>query len=130
MADNFLEYQREAFEARKAKKERERKKRLRKYLEAYKKKLAQQKADQKESAEEWALTRDGRGKNPRVGICLRHVMGVKNPAGGVFLRFMPQIVDIHSRYWMKEPWGMAKKVGDLCRFSIEIVNFVSINSEL
>ena len=52
MADNFLEYQREAFEARKAKKERERKKRLRKYLEAYKKKLTQQKADQKESAEE------------------------------------------------------------------------------
>lgn len=37
MADNFLEYQREAFEARKAKKERERKKRLRKYLEDYKK---------------------------------------------------------------------------------------------
>ena len=70
MADNFLEYQREAFEARKAKKERERKKRLRKYLEAYKKKLAQQKADQKESAEEWALTRDGRSKNPRVGTCL------------------------------------------------------------
>ena len=42
MADNFLEYQREAFEARKAKKERERKKRLRKYLEDYKKKLAAQ----------------------------------------------------------------------------------------
>ena len=43
MADNFLEYQREEFEARKAKKERERKKRLRGYLEAYKKKLAEQK---------------------------------------------------------------------------------------
>lgn len=46
MADNFLEYQREEFEARKAKKERERKKRLRKYLEAYKKKLAEQKAQE------------------------------------------------------------------------------------
>lgn len=48
MADNFLEYQREAFEARKAKKERERKKRLRKYLEDYKKKLAAQKAQQQQ----------------------------------------------------------------------------------
>ena len=90
MADNFLEYQREAFEARKAKKERERKKRLRKYLEAYKKKVAQQKADQKESAEEWALTRGGRSKNLWVRTSLRHVMGVKNPAGGVILRSMPQ----------------------------------------
>ena len=48
MADNFLEYQREAFEARKAKKERERKKRLRKYLEDYKKKLAAQKPQQQQ----------------------------------------------------------------------------------
>ena len=48
MADNFLEYQREAFEARKAKKERERKKRLRKYLEDYKKKLAAQKFQQQQ----------------------------------------------------------------------------------
>ncbi len=48
MADNFLEYQREAFEARKAKKERERKKRLRKYLEDYKKKLAAQKVQQQQ----------------------------------------------------------------------------------
>lgn len=48
MADNFLEYQREAFEARKAKKERERKKRLRKYLEDYKKKLAVQKSQQQQ----------------------------------------------------------------------------------
>ncbi len=48
MADNFLEYQREAFEARKAKKERERKKRLRKYLEDYKKKLAAQKSQQQQ----------------------------------------------------------------------------------
>ena len=46
MADNFLEYQREEFEARKAKKEREHKKRLRKYLEAYKKKLAEKKAQE------------------------------------------------------------------------------------
>lgn len=48
MADNFLEYQREAFEARKAKKEREHKKRLRKYLEDYKKKLAAQKVQQQQ----------------------------------------------------------------------------------
>lgn len=48
MADNFLEYQREAFEARKAKIERERKKRLRKYLEDYKKKLAAQKSQQQQ----------------------------------------------------------------------------------
>lgn len=48
MADNFLEYQREAFEARKAKKERERKMRLRKYLEDYKKKLATQKSQQQQ----------------------------------------------------------------------------------
>ena len=48
MADNFLEYQRDAFEARKAKKERERKKRLHKYLEDYKKKLAAQKSQQQQ----------------------------------------------------------------------------------
>lgn len=87
MADNFLEYQREAFEARKAKKERERKKRLRKYLEAYKKKLAQQKADQKESAEEWALTRDGRSKNPRVGTCLRACDGSQESGRRSFSSF-------------------------------------------
>ena len=87
MADNFLEYQREAFEARKAKKERERKKRLRKYLEAYKKKLAQQKADQKESAEEWALTRDGRSKNPQVGTCLRACDGSQESGRRSFSSF-------------------------------------------
>lgn len=51
MADNFLEYQREAFEARKAKKERDRKKRLRKYLEDYKKKLTAQKSQQQQQAQ-------------------------------------------------------------------------------
>lgn len=44
MADNFLENQREEYEARKAKKEQERKKRFRRSLEAYKKKLAEEKA--------------------------------------------------------------------------------------
>lgn len=42
MADNFLENQRAEYEARKAKKEFERKKRFRRSLEAYKKKLAEQ----------------------------------------------------------------------------------------
>ncbi len=46
MADNYVEYHQQEFEARKAKKERERKKRLRRYLEAYKKKLDQEKAQQ------------------------------------------------------------------------------------
>ena len=44
MADNFLENQREEYEARKAKKEQERKKRFRRSLEAYKKKSAEEKA--------------------------------------------------------------------------------------
>ena len=45
MADNYLEYQAEEMAARRAKKERERKKRLRRYMEAYKKRLATEKAD-------------------------------------------------------------------------------------
>ncbi len=43
MADNYVENHRLEYEAWKAKKERERKKRLRKYLEAYKKKLNEEK---------------------------------------------------------------------------------------
>jgi len=42
MADNFLENQRLDFEARRARKERERRKRLHRYLEAYRRRLAQQ----------------------------------------------------------------------------------------
>lgn len=43
MADNYLEYHQQEFEARKAKKEQEHKKRLRRYLNAYRKKLAEEK---------------------------------------------------------------------------------------
>ena len=46
MADNYVEYHWQEYNARKAKKELEHKKRLRRYLEAYKKKLARQKRDQ------------------------------------------------------------------------------------
>ncbi len=42
MADNYLEYRSEELQAKKAKKEQARKARLRKYLEAYKKKLKEQ----------------------------------------------------------------------------------------
>ena len=51
MADNFLENQREEYEARKAKKEQERKKRFRRSLEAYKKKLAEEKAKNRQALE-------------------------------------------------------------------------------
>lgn len=50
MADNYVEYHWQEFEAHKAKKEKERKKRLRRYLEAYKKKLAQEKAQETDEA--------------------------------------------------------------------------------
>ncbi len=43
MADNYVEYHWQEYNARKAKKELEHKKRLRRYLEAYRKKLAEQK---------------------------------------------------------------------------------------
>ena len=43
MADNYLEYQAEEMAARRARKEREHKRKLRRYLEAYRKRLAQQK---------------------------------------------------------------------------------------
>ena len=46
MADNYVEYHWQEYNARKAKKELEHKKRLRRYPEAYKKKLAQHKRDQ------------------------------------------------------------------------------------
>jgi|GEM_PF-663697 len=65
MADNFLEYQREAFEARKAKKERERKKRLRKYLEDYKKKLAAQKFQQQQPPQDQSISPNHKGKEQR-----------------------------------------------------------------
>ncbi len=43
MADNYLEKQHDDFLARQARKERERKRRLHRYLEAYRKRLAQEK---------------------------------------------------------------------------------------
>lgn len=46
MADNYLEYQAEEMAARRARKEREHKRKLRRYLEAYRKRLAQQKNTQ------------------------------------------------------------------------------------
>ena len=44
MADNFLEKQHDDYLARQARKERERKRRLHRYLEAYRKRLAAEKA--------------------------------------------------------------------------------------
>ena len=41
MADNYLEYQAEEMSARRARKEREHKRKLRRYLDAYRKRLAQ-----------------------------------------------------------------------------------------
>ena len=46
MADNYLEYQAEEMAARRARKEREHKRKLRRYLEAYRKRLAQEKQAQ------------------------------------------------------------------------------------
>ena len=46
MADNYLEYQAEEMAARRARKEREHKRKLRRYLEAYRKRLAQQKQNE------------------------------------------------------------------------------------
>lgn len=43
MADNYLEKQHDDYLARQARKERERKQRLHRYLEAYRKRLAQEK---------------------------------------------------------------------------------------
>lgn len=51
MADNYVENHQLEFEARKAKKEKERKKRLHRYLVAYRKKLAQQQQQQLPDAE-------------------------------------------------------------------------------
>ncbi len=48
MADNFLEKQHDDYMARLARKERERKRRLHRYLEAYRKRLAQQQKQRKE----------------------------------------------------------------------------------
>ena len=45
MADNYLEYQAEEMAARRARKEREHKRKLRRYLEAYRKRLAQNAQD-------------------------------------------------------------------------------------
>ena len=46
MADNYLEYQAEEMAARRARKEREHKRKLRRYLDAYRKRLAQEKHEQ------------------------------------------------------------------------------------
>ena len=43
MADNYLEYHQQEFEQKKARKERERKKRLHRYLEQYRKRIEQDK---------------------------------------------------------------------------------------
>ena len=43
MADNYIEYHQQEYEAWKAKKALEKKKRLRRYIEAYKKKLSKEK---------------------------------------------------------------------------------------
>lgn len=52
MADNWVEYHRQEYEAQKAKKERARKKRLHRYLVAYRKQLAEQKKAQETDNEE------------------------------------------------------------------------------
>lgn len=50
MADNWVQYHREEYEAMKARKEAARKKRLHRYLVAYRKRLAEQKKAQEAQA--------------------------------------------------------------------------------
>ena len=53
MADNYVENHQLEFEAQKAKKEKERKKRMHRYLVAYRKKLEQQKQQQQPDNNKW-----------------------------------------------------------------------------